>query len=262
MNQPGPGRAWADDAAGAGPAPGRDRVRHRTLIVSIVALAGLCCLAVAVLAGRAALAEQTRRPTAAERTAAAATAVARRWRTWPAGHIFPGTLSYTTSLADVETAHRVGISADYRCAAALDSALAGRAQRAGCRAGIRASYADQLQGVIYTMGVLAFPTPGQARAFTRGLPRGHPPAAALRALALPGTASARFTDAARQAATAQWDGPYVLLTVAGYADGRPAAATGEYDEPAFDAAKQLATAILTPLGRPVVVNCASREWAC
>jgi hypothetical protein len=235
-------------------------------MVAIVALAGLCCLAVAVLAGRAAVAEQTRPPTAAERAAAAAAAVARRWRSWPAGHIFPATLSYTTSLGDVETAHRAGISADYRCAAALDAALAGLARRAGCRAGVRASYADQLQGVIYTVGVLAFHSPGQARVFARAaarsLPSGRPPAAALRALALPGTASARFTDSARQAATAHWDGPYVLLTVAGYADGRPATATGQYDGRAFDAAGELATAVLTPLGRPAAVNCASRQWAC
>jgi hypothetical protein len=178
----------------------------------------------------------------------------------------PATLSYTTSLGDVETAHRAGISADYRCAAALDAALAGLARRAGCRAGVRASYADQLQGVIYTVGVLAFHSPGQARVFARAaarsLPSGRPPAAALRALALPGTASARFTDSARQAATAHWDGPYVLLTVAGYADGRPATATGQYDGRAFDAAGELATAVLTPLGRPAAVNCASRQWAC
>ncbi len=221
----------------------------------------------AVLAGHAAVAGQTRPPTPAERAAAAAAAVAGRWRSWPAGRIFPADLGYTTMLRGRETAHRVGISPGYGCAAAVDAALARPARQDGCRAGIRASYVDQLDGVVYTTGVLAFPDRARAAAFTRRLPAGrlrpgHPPAAALRALALPGTASARFTAAARQAATARQDGPYVLLTVAGYADGRPAAATGEFNAAAFNAAQQLARQILAPLNQPAVVNCARRQWSC
>lgn len=55
----------------------------------------------------------------------------------------------------------------------------------------------------------------------------------------------------------------MLLAVAGYTDGRPAAVTGEYDKPVFAAAAQLAKDILRPLSRPVVVNCgAGRQWAC
>ena len=241
-------------------------------MMALMVLAAAGCLAVAVLAGHAAVAGQTRPPTPAERAAAAAAAVAGRWRSWAAGRIFPADLGYTTMLRVRETAHRVGISPDYGCAAAVDTALARPARQDGCRAGIRASYVDQLDGVVYTTGVLAFPDRARAAAFTRHLAAGrlpagpfrpgHPPAAALRALALPGTASARFTAAARQTATARQDGPYVLLTVAGYADGRPAAATGEYDATAFRAAGQLAREILTPLNRPAVVDCARRQWSC
>jgi hypothetical protein len=223
----------------------------------------VCCLLAAVLAGHAAIAQQTRRPTPAERAAAAATAVARRWRTWPAGRIFPATLGYTTKLLNDDTARRVGISPQHQCAAALDPALAGPARRDGCRAGLRASYVDELQGVIYTTGVLAFPNPAKARAFDRGLPSARPPVTVLRALAFPGTAAARFADDSRQAATARQDGPYVLLTVAGYADGRTAAATGQYNATAFAVAGQLAGAILAPLNRPAVVDCAAtRQWSC
>ena len=181
--------------------------------------------------------------------------MARRWRTWPAGRIFPATLGYTTMLLNDETARRVGISPHDQCATALDPALAGPARRDGCRAGLRASYVDQLQGVVYTTGVLAFPSPAKARAFDRGLPPARPPVAGLRALAFPGTAAGRFADDSRQMATARQDGPYVLLTVAGYADGRPAAATGEFNTTAFAAAGQLADAILAPLTRPAVVDC-------
>jgi hypothetical protein len=240
----------------------RARGRRSELLLGLTALAGVCCLVVAVLAGRAAVAGQTRPPTRAERAAAAAAAVAVRWRSWPAGRIFPADLGYTTTLRGRETAHRVGISPDYRCAAALDAALARQARQDGCRAGIRASYVDELDGVVYTTGVLAFPDRARAAAFRHRLPSARPPVAALRALALPGTASARFTTGARQTATARQDGPYVLLTVAGYADGRPAAATGQYDAPAFSAAGQLAREILVPLNRPALVNCARRQWSC
>ena len=247
--------------------PESGRGRGRGLRMALTALAAAGCLAVAVLAGRAAVAGQTRPPTPAERAAAAAAAVAGRWRSWPAGRIFPADLGYTTTLRGRETAHRVGISPDYRCAAALDAALARPARQDGCRAGMRASYVDQLDGVVYTLGVLAFPSPARAAAFARSvrsgqLPAGRPPAAALRALALPGTASARFTAAARQTATAGQDGPYVLLTVAGYADGRRAAATGEFNAAAFSPARQLARQILAPLDQPAVVNCARRQWSC
>jgi hypothetical protein len=262
VNQPGFGQAWADLDAGI-PRPAR-AARHRALAITLTTVGGVCCLLVAVLAGRAAIAQQTRRPTAAERAAAAATAVARRWRTWPAGRIFPATLGYTTKLLNDDTARRVGISPDIQCAAALDPELAAPAHRDGCRAGLRASYVDELQGIVYTMGVLAFPSLAKARAFDRGLPPGRrPPAAALRTLAFPGTAAARFADDSRQTATARQDGPYVLLTVAGYTDGRPARATGQYNATAFAAAGQLARAILTPLNRPAVVNCAATEqWSC
>jgi hypothetical protein len=215
-----------------------------------------------VLAGGKAVADQTRPPTAAERAAAASRAVADRWRAWPAGRIFPATLGYTTSLLSQETARRVGIAPGYLCAAALDAPLAAPARRDDCRAAIRATYVDQLQGVVYTTGVLAFPDPARARAFAGGLPSGRPPVAALRALALPGTAGAMFDNAARQVAVARQEGPYVLLAVAGYADGRPASATEEYDGMAFGAGTQLAREILAPLDRPTVVDCASRQWSC
>ena len=169
MNQPGPGQAWADHNAGTSPPPAR--AGHCGLAVSLIACGAVCCLVVAVLAGRAAIAQQTRPPTAAERAAAAAVAVARRWRTWPAGRIFPATLGYTTSLLNNDTARRVGISPDDTCAAALDPALACPARRDGCRAGLRASYVDELQGVVYTTGVLAFPSPAKARHSTGDCPR-------------------------------------------------------------------------------------------
>jgi len=238
---------------------GRRRRRRRArTAVSLAAAAA--CLVTALAAGLRVQAELTRPPTAAERASAAAAAVAGRWQAWPAGTIFPAGIGYTTSLLTRETARRVGIGTGTGCAAALAGAVARAAERAGCRAAIRATYLDQLQGVVYTAGVFAFPTPRQAGAFARAAGADRLPAG-LRALAFPGTASAGFGDAARQAASHRSRGPYVVLTVAGYADGRPAAA-GSARPSVFAPAQQLAGAILAPLARPVSVDCASPQWAC
>jgi hypothetical protein len=224
-------------------------------------LAAAACLVTAVVAGQAARAGQTRPPTAAERAVAASAAVAGRWRTWPAGRIFPATLGYVTTLLTQEHAHRLGISPADGCAAALTAPLAAVARGDGCHAALRATYLDELGGVVYTTGVLAFPTARRAAAFAGAADHGALPAG-LRAYGPAGTAAARFTDASRQASAVSHAGPYVLVTVAGYADGRSAAATGEPRPSVFAPAGQLARDILAPLSRPVTVDCASRAWAC
>lgn len=251
----------ADAALSPPPLPGRGGGRRRGVAMACAALAGVVCLVTAVVAGSSARSELTRPPTAAERAAAASAAVAGRWQTWPAGRIFPATLGYVTNLLTHENARRVGISAADRCPAALDGAAAGLAERDGCRAVLRATYLDELQGVVYTAGVLAFGSPARAAAFASAFGHSTLPAG-LRAFGPAGTAAARFDDAARQKAVAEHAGPYVLLTVAGYADGRPASATGEHRASVFAPAGQLARELLTPLTLPVTVNCASREWAC
>ena len=227
-----------------------------------VAVAAVVCLIAAVNTGSRAHAELTRKPTAKELSAAAALGVASRWQRWTSGRIFPARLSYTTDLLTKETAQRAGIAPGYGCAAALDTPVAATARRYGCRAAMRASYADQLGGIVYTVGVLAFPSPGEAAGFVGRYSAGRSPVSGLHALALPGTAAAAFTDSGRQAASARQDGPYVVLTVAGYADGRSAAATGERRADVFGPATQLATEIGTPLTQPVTVRCATPEWSC
>jgi hypothetical protein len=241
--------------------------RRHPLRALAAALVGACCLVVAVVAGAQADARLTRPPTPAELSAAAATAVADRWRTWPAGRIFPAQLGYSTSLLTQETARRVGIAPATACRASLDAALGGLAARSGCRAAVRATYVDQLQGVVFTIGVLAFGSVRRAAAFARGLASADAGAGAgvtgLRAQAFPGTAGAAFNDAARQASTKAQAGPYVVLTVSGYADGRPAAATGERDAPVFAPATQLAAEVIGPLTTPAQVNCGDHaEWSC
>jgi hypothetical protein len=128
---------------------------------------------------------------------------------------------------------------------------------------VRASYIDALDGVVYTIGVLAFPDATAAAKFYNQMPAGGFPATGLRALALPGTPAAMFDDAARQASAAKHTGPYVLLAVAGYADGRSASSTGERRPSAFAPAGQLLTAVAAPLSQAEIVNCQNTsEWSC
>jgi type VII secretion-associated serine protease mycosin len=219
-------------------------------------------IAVAVAAGGRAHAEQARKPTPAEISAAGAAGVAQRWERAPAGVIFPAAIRYTSDLFTHETASRVGIAPGTSCAAALDGTLRRLAESDGCVAGMRADYTDELNGSVYTLGVLAFPTAGEAARFYNAVPAGGYPATGLHALAIGGTAAALVRDGARQASAAQAAGPYVVLAVAGYADGRPALAGGERRDSVFDPASQLVSAIAAPLARPVAVRCGSSEWAC
>ena len=231
----------------------------RIAACATVAVAGL---AVATFAGGRVHAEQTRQPTRAELSTAAATGVAQRWERMPAGSVFPATIGYTTDLQTKETATRLGIDPRTACARVLDGTLLRRAERDGCVAGLRADYADQLAGSVYTLGILAFPDRAKASAFYAKVPVAGYPATGLHALTVPGTAAARFGDAARQAVAAQLAGPYVVLAVAGYTDGRPANTAGERRDSVFDPATQLVTAIAAPLAKPVAVRCGTTEWAC
>jgi hypothetical protein len=214
-----------------------------------------------VVAGLAAHADLARGPTAAQRSAAAAVAVAARWRTWSAGRIFPAALSYDTDLLTTEDANRIGISTDFSCSSAIEPGLARLAARDHCQAGLRAAYLDQLQGIVYTIGVLAFPDAHMAAAFSARLP-GTAGTIPLRALALPGTASAWVSAHARQVTVSRHDGPFVVLTAAGYADGEPVGAGQEARPAIFAPAGQMATKIMDLLIRPVTVNCHSPEWLC
>ena len=135
---------------------GRLARRARVAGLGAVAAGGL---AVAVIAAGQARAELDRGPTAAERSAAAATALALRWRAWPAGQIFPARLRYGAPGRQDQSALRVGISPQTGCAAGLDPVAAAAAARQGCQAVLRATYTDRLQGIVWTVGVVAFRGP-------------------------------------------------------------------------------------------------------
>ena len=230
------------------------------MIISVAGAAGF--IAVSVAAATKDYNELTRKPTAAEIHQAAVADVARRWMAWPAGKIFPGTLSYQAGPGVTETVRRVGIGSGTSCAAAVAPSLTRLFARHGCRAVLRASYTDDLQGVVYTIGVASFPGAAPAAAVEASMPSPLLSAGGLQTLAFPGTAAALFTDQARQAATAAQGGPYLVLTTAGYADGRPAASTGQARPGIFAPGSQLGQAVLAPLATPATPRCGAPQWRC
>jgi hypothetical protein len=219
-------------------------------------------LGVAGQAARLAHAESARGPSQAEKAVAARAGIGRRWELLTLGQIFPLSVGYTSSQHTSETAGRLGISAGDSCDEAIDATLARAAQRFGCVAALRASYADELGGTVVTVGVVVFPNGGAAREFAAQVPRGEYPAAGLHALALPGTA-ALFADGGRQASAVQVTGPYVVLAVAGYADGRPAAQATEPRPLVFGPVmNSIVSAVVKPLAAPEQVRCGDPEWTC
>ncbi|WP_226900597.1 hypothetical protein [Nonomuraea phyllanthi] len=229
-------------------------------LVAASALSLLCAVAAGV-AGSAAGAELTRGPTAAELQAAARREVAERWRTWPAGRIFPATLPYSAEQGGRERASRIGISPRTSCDP-VDAEAAKALREAGCRGVLRATYVDALQGVLVTIGVVALrDEPGAARARTAFSDSGKP-VPGLRPLAFSGTVADRFTPEVRQAGSVRQAGPYLVLTTSGQVDGRPTSAADEQRPAIFAFATEIAEHVLTDLSTPKVPDCAAEEWRC
>lgn len=226
--------------------------------VAIVIAAGHAVMSVVAVTGAVEI--LNRDPTNAELRLAADAEVARRWRAWPAGRIFPERLSYVPEDAPSEFATRAGIAPDVGCEGSVDASLIPILSQHGCRAVLRASYADQLQGVVVTVGVVVFPDQ-QAAYRARGQITGS--TTALRAVAFPGTVAARFDDPARQSGSSERGGPYLVLTTAGQSDGRPAAAI-RTPRPGgmFTVGPQLAHTIARTLSTRALPDCTSHDWQC
>lgn len=273
---PGPGGPYAGPPGPMGAPPPAARAGRPTVLGltgrqwMVAALAvGCCYLLTTGVAMTGAWTTLNREPTNAELQAAANREVARRWQAWPADRIFPGRIPYSPAGDHSEYASRTGIVPDTGCAQAVDEEIAATIARHGCRAVLRATYVDQLQGVVITVGVVAFPDPWKADRAHKELPGSQGPGEsrtvrpALHAAGFPGTASAKFTDEARQDRTIDRGGPYVVLTTSGQADGRPASVIKrERPGEPFAPAPQLAHAIARSLSAKALPDCDDPEWEC
>ncbi|HYY19486.1 MAG TPA: hypothetical protein VE864_11645, partial [Streptosporangiaceae bacterium] len=157
--------------------------------------------------------------------------VSKRWRTLPAGDIFPARVHYDLTSQDLQDvsdvslqAARVGIAPQASCDGATDPAAARVLNAHGCQAVLRATYTDESATYVITVGVAVLGSAGQASAAAATLSQaGHqgkvaaPPG--LESSAFAGTPAASFGNGQRQVIASKAAGPYVIMYAAGYADG-------------------------------------------
>jgi len=201
-----------------------------------------------------------RRFTASQQQQIVAWEMGRRWRSMPAGEIFPPAVSYQLPSAALGAtsglplkAYRVGISRQTSCVSASDPA-AGRVLAAGrCTAMVRATYTDETDSMLVTVGVAVMPGVGAAKSAASKLSSVPAPQPAVRTVPFRSTLARRFGDRQRQLSWAVSSGPYVIMSTAGYADGTPKIAL--VSDPYADAemtsfATGVADAVGAPLGAP------------
>jgi hypothetical protein len=257
------GRPWRHAAPSYGvQPPNRARRGSQRWFAAIAALVlGVAGLAVALtgiafqLLPRQFSAEQQRQITDWE--------VGKRWRTMPAGKIFPASLQYTPprALSDDPTlqltADRIGIAGQASCAAATDPAAVGAVlARHGCEAMLRATYVDGTDSYVITVGVAAMPGSAQVNAAERELAGvvGGSNGAGVRTVPVAGSLAAAFTDSRRQLSASMPAGPYLVFYAIGYTDGRPSVpvtADGYADAEMTAAGAGVAQAVAFQVGKSV-----------
>jgi hypothetical protein len=243
------------DEGGAAPAR-RRRGGWRfgiTLTVLFVGTAGLAASAAGVSAQLL-----PRKFTAVQQQQIMNWEAARRWRVFSAGKIFPATVSYqlpaealAASAGLPLTANRVGISQQTNCAAASDPAAAQVLSARHCSAMLRATYADETDSMLVTIGVAVMPGAAAARSAAAALSAGQEPHPGIRAVAFGGTLAASFGNRQQQLSWAISAGPYLIMSTVGYADGRPevAVASDPYiDQEMTSLANGVTAAVAAPLG--------------
>jgi hypothetical protein len=195
------------------------RWRYRVLLAGLIAaLAGLTISVVAI-----AVHLLPRTFSSAQQQQIIGWEMGKRWRTWPAGRIFPASIPYRLPSAGLDSgamvrlvARRVGIAPQASCRAATDVAAARVLARHGCQAMLRATYQDSTGTFAVTVGIAVLPGLSQASSSGHQLPR----SSGVRAVRFGHTLVAGFGDAARQMSSATAAGPYLIMSTVGYADGR------------------------------------------
>jgi hypothetical protein len=192
----------------------------------------------------------------------------RRWRTLPAGKIFPATVSYQVPASVLRsgsglplTAYRVGISRQASCGVASDRAAARVLTSDRCMAVLRATYADDTDSMLLTIGIAVMPGAAAAQAAARNLSAEQleRPGDGVRAVPFRFTLAREFGDEQRQLSWAVSSGPYLIMSTVGYADGTPHVRLSSdpyMDQEMTSFATGVADAVGDPLGaQPPVPRC-------
>jgi hypothetical protein len=225
--QPGfpvPGSGYAN---GSGRSAGSRRRRcgwrsSLMIAVLVLGLAGLVASAVGIV-----VQVLPRRFTTAQQQQIIAWEIGKRWRTWTAAQIFPAAVAYHVSgfgpgegVGLRLTAHRIGIAGQAPCESATDPSVARVLARHGCVAVLRATYGDATGTLAVTVGIVVLAAPASANASLKALPRSTGLAPGIRAVPFAHTLAAQFGDSQRQLSWVGNEGPYLVMSTVGYADGR------------------------------------------
>jgi hypothetical protein len=194
-------------------------------------LAGIGGLTVAVVGAVVQIMPRTF--TAAQRQQLTAWEIGKRWRTWPAGQIFPSAISYTMPGKAFGggpslplTAQRVGIAPQTSCRDGAQRAADAVLAKHGCLAVLRATYEDTTQTLAVTVGVAVLPAQQAAQEAARSLGSPSAPSSGIRPVSFRRTVTAHFGDRSQKLIWDRVAGPYLVITAVGYADGRPWIARG------------------------------------
>jgi hypothetical protein len=234
--QPEPAEDWPDGPAsddGSGSPDGQHQARQRgsrrgprRLGAIAAMLAGLVGLAVSAVGIAHNLLPRQFTPT--QRRQIMAWELERRWRSLPAGAIFPASVTYTVAGGDLNAssdlalqARLLRISQTTGCGAAVTGAAAELLAKYGCDAALRATYVDSSGSLVATLVVAVLPDTSAQHAVVRELTGSGPNSPALvRALRVADSPAAEFGGGQRQLTRAAGAGPYLILSTAGFADGR------------------------------------------
>jgi hypothetical protein len=190
-----------------------------------------------------------------------------RWRSMSAGDIFPATITYqlpayavTSSNSQLTLhAYRVGITRQSTCAAASDAAAVKVLSTDRCAAELRATYTDETDSMLVTVGVAVMPGSNAAKSAAGALSSGQGLHPGVRALAFRSTLASAFSNRQRQLSWAVSSGPYLIMSTAGYVSGLPRVqvASNPYAEQEMTSfATGVADAIGSPLGTlPAAPKC-------
>jgi len=258
---PHPGEQGPGGPPGWPPSPGPRPARRRGPAAVAVLVVGV----IGLLAALAGVADQAlpRRFSAAQRTRITDWEYGQRWRTLPAGTIFPASVSYgpPSVLGDdpslMLSARRVGVARPASCTAAADPTAARMLDRDGCAAMLRATYVDGTGSYVVTVGAAVLPGSARAAAAAQavtGAASSSGLGSTVRTVPFRNTPAAAFTDKRRQLSGAIAIGSYVVLYAVGYADDRPAepVARDSYtDSEMTSAGTGVARAVLAELAAPV-----------
>ncbi len=233
MNEPEAAARGADPAS----EEPRDSPPRRIGLTVAALVVGVAVLAASIVGVTLAL--LPRQFTASQAQQIMAWETAKRWRSWPAGKIFPPTIGYQVPAGSLQansglglTAYRAGIGPQTSCAAATDPTAGRVLGQNGCAALLRATYTDATGAFVTTVGIAVLPSSqasdaardaltaaGKATPGTSTAVGGQ--GTGVRALPVDGTLAAGFGNAQRQISSVVPSGPYLIMYASGYTDGRP-----------------------------------------